>query len=193
MRLQAVAGTCIAYLLFVVGSSRAVVQSSTADDTASLKDFQERVEKYRETHKQTHVEKKSSDSAQKLADQKREAAQKIRLSRAQAKQGDIFTPQIAAYFKKQIAAVFQGPEGNKVRASLEHAEPLPNVELKVNSHYPRNLPLQSSPPTLLERLPPLPRELQYRIVGQTLVLYDFSSDLIVDLLPEAVPVGEKAK
>ena len=80
-----------------------------------------------------------------------------------------------------------------MRASLENAEPLPNVELKVNSHYPRNLPLQSSPPTLLERLPPLPSELQYRIVGQTLVLYDVSSDLIVDLLPEAVPVGEKAK
>jgi hypothetical protein len=32
----------------------------------------------------------------------------------------------------------------------------------------------------------LPGELQYRIVGSTLVLYDTLSNLIVDLLPDAV-------
>jgi hypothetical protein len=186
-------GKLIVWLLLVAMGSCAVAQSSARDDAVPLKEFQEHVTKYSEAHKQTHVEKKMSDSAQKLAKQKREAAQKIRLSRAEAKQGDIFTPQIAAYFKKQIAAVFQDPEGSKVRASLQHAEPLPNVELRVNGHYPQNLPLQSSPPTLLEKLPPLPSELQYRIVGQTLVLYDVSSDLIVDLLPDAVPVVEKTK
>jgi hypothetical protein len=36
-------------------------------------------------------------------------------------------------------------------------------------------------------LPLLPKELQYRIVGSTLVLYDMSSDLIVDFMPNAVP------
>jgi hypothetical protein len=46
--------------------------------------------------------------------------------------------------------------------------------------------LQSTPPTLLANLPRLPGELEYRIVGQTLVLYDVSSDLIADLLPNAI-------
>jgi len=35
-------------------------------------------------------------------------------------------------------------------------------------------------------LPRLPRELQYRIVGRALLLYDTQADLIVDFIPDAV-------
>jgi hypothetical protein len=63
----------------------------------------------------------------------------------------------------------------------------------VNSTYPSNLPLQSTPPTLLANLPHLPGELEYRIVGQTLLLYDVSSDLIADLLPNAIPDHRQGK
>ena len=170
-------------LFFLVGHS--VAQSK--DDAAAVKDFQERVTKYLDVHKETHIDKKPTDSPHKLADQKQQAAEKIRQTRGAAKQGDIFTPQIATYFKKQIATALQGADGAKVRASLRHAEPLPNIQLMVNEKYPPNLPLQSTPPTLLLALPRLPKELQYRIVGQTLVLYDVASNLIADFLPDAVP------
>jgi hypothetical protein len=152
-----------------------------------LKDFQQRIAKYLEARKENGVSTKPTDSAHKLAEQKQQAVEKIRETRPEAKQGDMFTPQIGAYFKKQIAAALHGPHGAKVRASLRHAEPLPNVPLKVNEKYPQNLPLQSTPPTLLLQLPRLPDELHYRIVGQTLVLYDVTSNLIVDFLPDAVP------
>ena len=56
----------------------------------------------------------------------------------------------------------------------------------MNKKYPKNLPLQSTPPTLLLNLPLLPKELQYRIVGSTLFLYDEPSDLVVDLIPDAM-------
>lgn len=161
--------------------------AQSKDDAAIVKDFQERITKYLDVHKQAHADKKPTDSPRKLADQKQQAAEKIQETRAAAKQGDIFTPQSAAYFKRQIAATLQGADGAKVRASLRHAEPLPNVQLMVNEKYPSNLPLQSTPPTLLLSLPRLPKELQYRIVGQTLVLYDVASNLIADLLPDAVP------
>jgi hypothetical protein len=157
------------------------------DDSAVVKDFEERVNKYLELHKQHGVGAKPSDSPDKLAEQKSQAREKVRGSRIEAKQGDIFSPEIGAYFKKQIAATMQGPDGPKVRASLRHAEPLPHIHLQVNARYPRNLPLQSTPPTLLLNLPHLPGKLQYRIVGSTLVLYDVATGLIVDLLPEAVP------
>jgi hypothetical protein len=65
----------------------------------------------------------------------------------------------------------------------------PSSSCAANAKYPRNLPLQSTPPTLLMSLPPLPKELQYRIVGSTLVLYDMSSGLIVDFIPNAVPAA----
>jgi hypothetical protein len=163
--------------------------AQSADDVTVLKDFQARITKYLEVHKQQGITNKSSDSADKLADQKQQTAQKIRESRAAAKQGDIFAPQIAAYFKKRLAAALHGKDGAKIRASLRHAEPLRDIPLQVNAKYPGNLPLQSTPPTLLLNLPRLPNELQYRIVGQTLVLYDVPSNLIVDLLPGAIPAS----
>lgn len=161
------------------------------NDVPASKDFHDRVAKYIASRKQENIAHDSSASPAKVTGQQQQAAQKIRQSRADAKQGDIFTPQIAAYFKKQLAATLQGPDGAKVRSSLQHAEPLPNVPLSVNQRYPRNLPLQSTPPTLLLNLPRLPEQLQYRIVGQTLVLYDAGADLIVDLLPSAIPASDK--
>jgi hypothetical protein len=65
----------------------------------------------------------------------------------------------------------------------------PSSSCAANAKYPRNLPLQSTPPTLLMNLPQLPKELQYRIVGSTLMLYDMSSGLIVDFIPNAVPAA----
>jgi hypothetical protein len=45
-----------------------------------------------------------------------------------------------------------------------------------------------TPAVILEALPPLPEELQYRFVGPTLVLLDVHADLVVDILPNALPV-----
>ena len=42
------------------------------------------------------------------------------------------------------------------------------------------------PPDILQVLPPLPEELQYRIVDHDLILIDMHADLVVDILPGAV-------
>jgi hypothetical protein len=156
------------------------------DDTPTLKDFQQRIDKYMLLRKRQHVRVSASNSADQLAEQKQQAAEKMQTARPVARQGDIFTPAIAAYFKKQIAATMQGAEGAKIRASLQHAEPLPTIHLAVNAKYPKELPLQSTPPTLLMNLPPLPKDMQYRVVGSTLVLYDSTTDLVVDLILNAI-------
>jgi len=157
-------------------------------DEGAVKDFQDRINNYLSAKKNQDIANKPSDSPDKLAQQKQQTTEKTLAARPGAQRGDIFRPAIASYFKKQIEATLHGPDGDKVRASLRHAEPLPNVQLQVNAKYPRNLPLQSTPPTLLMRLPHLPKELQYRIVGSALVLYDMSSDLVVDFIPNAVPL-----
>lgn len=158
-------------------------------DEVAAKEFQERIDNYLSAKKKQDIAKKPTDSAGKLAQEKQQTVKKTQAARPKARQGDIFTPPVAAYFKKQIESTLQGTEGEKVRASLRHAEPLPNVQLQVNAKYPRNLPLQSMPPTLLKNLPLLPKELQYRIVGATLVLYDMASGLVVDFIPGAVPAA----
>ena len=43
------------------------------------------------------------------------------------------------------------------------------------------------PPDILHVLPPLPDELQYRLVDRDLVLIDMHADLVVDILPGALP------
>jgi hypothetical protein len=47
--------------------------------------------------------------------------------------------------------------------------------------------LQSTPPTILMNLPRLPPELEYRINGRALVLRDTNANLVVDLIPDAIP------
>jgi hypothetical protein len=159
------------------------------NDASAVKEFQGRVDNYLSAKKKQDIAKKPTDSPDKLAQEKQQTIEKAKEARPEAQQGDIFTPAVTAYFKQQIESTLRGPDGEKIRTSLRHAEPLPNVQLKVNAKYPRNLPLQSTPPTLLKNLPTLPKDLQYRIVGSTLVLYDMSSGLIVDFIPNAVPAA----
>jgi hypothetical protein len=173
-------------LLSLLLLSYAIAQKS---DEGVVKEFQNRIDNYLSAKKKQDIAKKPTDSPGKLAQEKQQTAEKTQATRPEAQQGDIFTPPVATYFKKQIEGTLRGPNGEKVRTSLRHAEPLPNVQLKVNARYPKNLPLQSTPPTLLMNLPQLPKELQYRIVGSTLVLYDMSSGLIVDFIPNAVPAA----
>jgi hypothetical protein len=156
------------------------------DNGAIIKDFQNRVDRYVSLKNTQGVQNKQSNSANTLAEQKQQALNKTQSARPAAKQGDIFSPPIAAYFKRQIEATLHGADGKKVQASLRRAEPVPNIHLEVNAQYPKNLPLQSTPPTLLLNLPQLPKGLQYRVVGSALVLYDESSNLIVDFVPSAI-------
>jgi hypothetical protein len=185
MRFQAcrtLALSFVSIFLFVC----AIAQKS---DSSAVREFQGRVDNYLSAKKKQDIAQKPTDSPGKLAQEKQQTTKKTQAARPEAQRGDIFAPAVSAYFKKQIESTLRGPEGSKVRASLRHAEPLPDVQLRVNAKYPRNLPLQSTPPTLLKNLPPLPKELQYRIIGSALVLYDMSSGLVVDFIPGAVPAA----
>jgi hypothetical protein len=151
------------------------------------------VSKYQSLKGQQSISAQQTTSPEKLAQQKQEAVSKTVSARPAAHQGDIFTSSIAAYFRRQISSTMNGPEGPRIRASLRHAEPLPNISLKVNAPYPAKLPLQSTPAGLLLNLPQLPNDLQYRVVGSKLVLYDETSNLVVDFIPGAITLVEKKK
>lgn len=113
----------------------------------------------------------------------------VQQARPNAKQGDIFTAQTEPVFRMLLAHSMMGSEGAKIRTSLEHAEPLAPKAVAVNAVYPtaEGQPLQSTPPSLLAKLPVLPKGLEYRVAGRTLVLRDTEANLIVDYLPDALP------
>lgn len=79
-----------------------------------------------------------------------------------------------------------GPHGPSIRASLRHAEPV-SIHLQINQSYPGNVPLQSTPPTLLLNLPQLPKGLEYRLLDNELVLRDADANIVVDYILNALP------
>ena len=69
----------------------------------------------------------------------------------------------------------------------DQQDELPNFVPKVNQLYPTTYPLATFPATLLPILPPLPEALEYRIVQNYLVLRDIEANVILDVMPNAVP------
>jgi hypothetical protein len=150
-------------------------------------EFRANVNRYLQTTDAARHPAKLSTSVKKIHDHRQQIAEGIRSARASAHQGEIFTPTVAEWFRGRLKTTLDGPDGPKIRASLRHAEPVRQVDLKVDSQYPASVPLQSMPPSLLLNLPQLPKGLEYRIVGRVLVLRDADADTIADFLPLALP------
>ena len=180
-----VAAVCIFSLLSGAAASGAT------DNSRLTAEFQQRVKQYLDLRKKAAGQApKPTDSPQIIASSQRDLGNKVRVMRAGAKQGEIFAPEIAQYFRRQLTAALAGQSGKKVRASLHRAEPV-KMDMQINQSYPENVPLQSMPPSLLLKLPELPDGLEYRILDRELVLRDTEANIVVDYIPEALPDTEK--
>ena len=118
----------------------------------------------------------------------------IRLARPAAKQGDIFTPESLPLFASILKNNMAGPRNAGSRKLARQGNPKHEDEpgeaqpvIQVNAIYPKSAPVSTMPPKLLLQLPPLPKNVEYRFVGKTLILYDSLSNLIIDYLPGAAP------
>ena len=112
--------------------------------------------------------------------------------RAGARAGDVFTKEAAPAFRRIIAAVVAA-SGTDPRDLVEwfNAERLPGARPpRVNGTYDWRLGAWMWP-ALVRELPPLPPELEYRIVDDDLVLIDPRASLVVDMLDDALDVGEE--
>ena len=109
----------------------------------------------------------------------------IKALRAAAKPGDIFVPEVQPVFIEAVKQDFSTRTATDRKAMIEE---LPKqMALSVNMVYPTTLPLATFPAKLLRSLPDLPPELEYRIVGRTLILRDVKANLVVDFLRNVVP------
>ena len=117
-----------------------------------------------------------------------ELAAAIRAERRDASQGDLFTPAVSHAFRARIneALLAHGYTADDVRtAGRVDGVDYGHVGLQVNDTFPWLLAVAMFP-CVIAVLPPLPPELQYRIVDDDLVLIDIHAGLIVDILPHAV-------
>ena len=167
----------------------AVGQERVNPDAAIIQDFQNRVAGYMKLHEAVKAELgklKTTGSPEAIERHEHQFAHKIREARRTATQGAIFTPAITTEFRRLIGIAMKGSDATHVQQSLKHAEPN-RLKLRVNHSYPEGVPLQSMPPTLLLNLPTLPKDLEYRIAGHDLVLRDATGNVIIDLIPNAIP------
>jgi hypothetical protein len=134
---------------------------------------------------------KNTETPSKITEFQKQLSDSIRTLRPQAKQGDIFTPEVAGLFQHLVTGAMRSKDGALIRTSFQRAEPLKGGHLEVNAAYPDGLPLQSMPPSLLLNLPRLPKELEYRFVGRELILRDTQSNLIVDVIPDLTMTQKK--
>ena len=165
-------------------------QRKQAEQTP-IADFDQRLGAYMKIHKaaQEGVGRVgTTKSAEQLNDQRRAIADGILSRRKNAAQGDIFTTQIAAELRRLIQVNLKH-KSNAVRTSIKSDEQGPKPVVRVNGPYPESAPLETMPPTLLMALPKLPAELDYRLIGTTLILRDNAANLIIDMMPNAIPGG----
>lgn len=110
----------------------------------------------------------------------------IQRARSGAKPGSMLAAPIAVMIKHRIDDVVRRDNLGPVLANIDDDEPslkTPAIHLR----FPAASQMATMPPSMLAALPPLPKELEYRIVGTYLVLRDVDAALILDFIPAAVP------
>jgi hypothetical protein len=159
-------------------------------DSAVIAEFNARLDNY--VKKQRALLKGSpiaedATPAQIKARQETLAAE-LRVIRKNAKQGDIFTPQVAALFKRLMYPEVKEQPRETKQALVEEDGEKAEVWLKVNADYPlATEPLATTPSNLLSVLPQLPMDVEYRITNKRhLVLRDVDANIIVDFIYNAI-------
>jgi hypothetical protein len=107
-------------------------------------------------------------------------------ARASAKPGDVFAPEAARHIREVIKSELKPSTKQEVRQTVLESE-VKAVPLRVNYPYPETEEQIEMPPTLLLRLPQLPKQVKYRYVGRNMLLVDRENGLIIDFMTDALP------
>lgn len=150
--------------------------------------FKERVDQYVKLHKEAESKVPKlvqTDDPAKVFDREAALGATIKTLRATAKEGDIFGADFLTVLEREVRKDFRGRPAAD-RKALIHELPA-KMTIAVNMTYPVDLPLATFPARLLQKLPALPPELEYRLVGHHIVLRDVTANVVVDVARNIVP------
>jgi hypothetical protein len=175
-----------------VASAGTVVPSRTAiaEEYRGLVDnFERQVREYvalREELEDRMPKLSKEATAEEIEAHKLKFQEVVRTARVGARQGDVFTPEAMTFIRAAILDEFKGRDRLELRQAVAEAENKA-VPIRVNAAYPDAQEILEMPPTLLLRLPQLPKQVRYRFVGSYLLLVDRENRLIIDFMPDAIP------
>lgn len=159
-------------------------------DAAAIADFLKRVNAYVDLHKKlegTIPSLPKDANPQQIDQHQRALAKLISDARANAKRGDLFTPEMERIAHKLLNDIFRGPAGDQLKREIFEEAGQRNIVPRVNGRYPDEVPLSTVPPDVLKGLPKLPDELEYRFVGRNLIVLDSHAHIIADYIDRAIP------
>jgi hypothetical protein len=157
-------------------------------------EFQKRIEEYVSLHKKLEdtLPKLPTEATPQQVDQNQRALERLIVqARPDAKPGDLFTPAMQTFVRSLLADVFKGQQGARAKEAV-FDEPHP-VRPVINKRYPDEVPLSTMPPRVLQSLPKLPDELEYRFVNDDLILMDVHAHIILDYVLNAMPPSRGAQ
>ncbi len=177
--------TMLAALALVAVTVQAAAVNPQA---AALTEFSQRVKAYVALRAKLAKQLEpigTTASASELQARQDALAAALRKARARAKPGDLIPQPVRRQIRETVVADFRGRQPATQRATLEEVPtgPLPGI----NKNYPENAALATVPPLLLQNLPPLPDNLQYRFFGRHLVILDGDVEIVVDYVQNVVP------
>lgn len=163
--------------------------SLSAKDKRAVDAFEKRVKQYAKMREQIEEQmpKLSKESTpEEITAHKKSFEEKVRAARAGAKPSQVFTRDIATHIRALIRSEFKGTDRKHLRETVLEAD-TKGVPLRVNYTYPETKELVEMPPTLLMKLPLLPKQVRYRFVNRHLLLVDRENSLIIDYMLDALP------
>jgi hypothetical protein len=166
-----------------------VVGPLTPAQADSLATMNDRLKEYVALHQKVEGElPELPDNAtpQQIDRRQRQFERRLRAERAGAKPGDLFTPEARPVILRLLADVFDGPEGKQLKASIMDENPT-QLRLAVNGRYPDSVPISTVPPEVLQTLPKLSEDMEYRFIGDALIVLDAHAHIIADFIDNALP------
>jgi hypothetical protein len=194
MSITSVLGAALFLLVFAPLTAFAQVQdapqtSQTVEGDRIVAAFEGRVKEYavlRERLEDKLPKLPKDATPEQIKAHKTRFEEIVRAARPAAKQGDLFTPEAVANIRATIREMYKGEKLQALREEIMEAETA-GVALRVNYTYPDSKELTQIPPTLLLKLPQLPKQVKYRFVGNNLLLVDRENGLIVDYMTNPLP------
>jgi hypothetical protein len=188
---------CAALLTLLV-SAPAIAQErrdpkATNPNAAAIKGFLDRANEYVALQKKVDdglPKLSGNDNPSKIEANQAAMASRIKMARAKAKRGDIF----GSAEPVLMAVIREDANLRTIREARAAMEEVPKFDPPaVNTAYPEKAALATVPPLLLNALPRLPEGLEYRFMGNDLILRDTKANLIPDFINNAVPTAAKTK
>ena len=170
-------------------STKRVVGPLNEADAAALATMNDRLKSYVEAHKKIEAglpKLPENATPEQIDKNQRMFEAQVRAARKDARQGDIFGPEAQPVIKRLLASVFAGPEGKELMASILDENPT-GMKLTVNMRYPDEVPISTVPPEVLQTLPRLSEDMEYRFIGRHLILLDSHAHVVADFIPDAMP------